>query len=56
MVRAQLLLGDALAAKGDNAGACAAYKVVVDRWAGAKPRSITAEEAKRKAGKLACGR
>jgi serine/threonine-protein kinase len=54
VTRASLLLGDALAAKGDPEGACAAYKVVVDRWGAARPRSITAEQAKRGMGKLGC--
>jgi predicted Zn-dependent protease len=47
-------LGQALAAKGDKKGACAAYKVVLDRWGKARPRSTTAERAKKQATELGC--
>jgi serine/threonine-protein kinase len=43
--RAHLWLGMAREAKGDKPGACAAYRVVRDRWGKAKPRSVTAEKA-----------
>jgi serine/threonine-protein kinase len=43
--RAHLWLGLAREAKGDKAGACAAYRVVRERWGKAKPRSVTAEKA-----------
>jgi serine/threonine-protein kinase len=54
--RAHLLLGKAREAAGDRAGACAAYRKVVDRWGRAKPRSVTADHARARAGKLGCGR
>jgi serine/threonine-protein kinase len=44
-VRAHLWLGMAREAKNDKAGACAAYRVVRERWGKAKPRSVTAEKA-----------
>jgi eukaryotic-like serine/threonine-protein kinase len=46
-------LGDALAAKGDRAGACAAYQVVVGRW-GKDARSVTAQAARAGRAKLRC--
>ena len=52
--RAIAMLGDALEATGDRAGACAAYGRVVARWGGAKPRSVTAEGASKKARALGC--
>jgi serine/threonine-protein kinase len=52
--RGWLDLGTALEQKGDRAGACDAYKVVVGRWGKAKPRSVTAEKAKARSGALAC--
>jgi serine/threonine-protein kinase len=54
--RARLWLGEAREAKGDRAGACADYAAVVRRWGGAKPRSVTAEEASRRAAALGCPR
>ena len=53
-VRAHLLLGRALEAKGDPAGACAAYGVVLTSWGAAKPRSVSASQAKDRARALAC--
>jgi serine/threonine-protein kinase len=53
-VRAVLHRGMALEAKGDTTGACAAYAIVVDRWGAAKPRSVTADEARARAKKLGC--
>jgi serine/threonine protein kinase len=53
-MHAALNLGQALEATGDKAGACAAFKVVVDRWGNAKPRSVTAEKARERAKALAC--
>jgi eukaryotic-like serine/threonine-protein kinase len=50
------LLGHALEARGDRAGACAAYSVVLDRWGGARPRSITAERARGRVKILGCKR
>jgi eukaryotic-like serine/threonine-protein kinase len=54
--RGLLFLGQALEAKGDTAGACAAYGRVVDRWGNAKPRSITAEKAKARTAALRCAK
>ncbi|MEZ4392885.1 MAG: protein kinase [Polyangiales bacterium] len=45
-MRATRDLGAARAATGDRAGACAAWRTVVDRWGRATPRSITAEDAR----------
>jgi serine/threonine-protein kinase len=53
-VRAQLLLGRALEAKSDTEGACAAYGEVLTWWGSAKPRSITAEQAKERRTRLGC--
>ena len=55
-VRAHLLLGQAREATGDEPGACAAYQRVLDRWGQAKPRSVTAEQAKRRFLALHCKR
>jgi serine/threonine-protein kinase len=51
---AEVLLGQALDRAGDKAGACAAWKTVVDPWGAAKPRSVHAETAKALAAKAAC--
>jgi serine/threonine-protein kinase len=51
--RAHLHLGDALAQAGDARGACAAYKVVVDRW-GSDKRSVSAKAARAKRAALRC--
>ncbi len=56
VARAQLMLGDALSARGDVSGACAAYGSVVERWGSAKPRSVSAEIAKKSMGRLPCKR
>lgn len=55
-VRASFFLGEARGAKGDVAGACAAYRAVLDRWDAARPRSVTAERARAQSKALACGR
>jgi serine/threonine-protein kinase len=52
---ARLDLADALAQRGDRAGACASYTVVLARWSDAKPRSVTAEAARAAAKKAGCG-
>ncbi|HEY6460662.1 MAG TPA: protein kinase, partial [Polyangiaceae bacterium] len=52
--RGWLDLGAALEAKGDRAGACSAYGVVVSRWGHARPRSTTAERAKSRVAALGC--
>ncbi len=53
-VRAHLLLGQAREATGDAVGACAAYRVVVDRWGQAKPRSVSAEQAAARLQAMGC--
>jgi serine/threonine-protein kinase len=53
-VQARLHLGEALEHTGDHAGACAAYGSVLQRWGHAKPRSVTADEARAHATKLGC--
>ena len=55
-MRAQLLLAQSLEAQGDKRGACAAYADVLARWGAAKPRSVSAELARRHAASLACER
>jgi eukaryotic-like serine/threonine-protein kinase len=52
----QVWLGKAFEAKGDKQGACAAYKVLLDRWGKAKPRSVSADEARARSKALGCGR
>ena len=52
--RGWLDLGAALEAKGDRLGACDSYRVVLDRWGKAKPRSVTAEKARARSTALAC--
>jgi serine/threonine protein kinase/tetratricopeptide (TPR) repeat protein len=46
--RSFYFLGMALENKGDLEGAKKAYQVVVDRWGNAKPKSVTAEAAKKR--------
>jgi tetratricopeptide (TPR) repeat protein len=53
-VRASLLLGQALEAKRDVAGACKAYQSVVSQWGNAKPRSVTGSAARARLGALRC--
>jgi hypothetical protein len=53
-VRAHEELGEALAAKGDAAGACAEFGVVLGYWGKAKPRSVTADRARDGMRRLAC--
>ncbi len=53
-VRAHLWLGMAREAAGDKDGACAAYRVVRDRWGKARPRSVTADKAAERARALSC--
>jgi serine/threonine-protein kinase len=45
---AQLYLGAALEGTGDKDGARAAYRIIVDRWGKAIPRSFTADKARRR--------
>ncbi|MGO8995385.1 MAG: protein kinase domain-containing protein [Polyangiaceae bacterium] len=53
--RAHFALGQVLEAKGDVAGACKSYAVVVSRWGSAKPRSVTGSQAKARMAALRCG-
>ena len=53
-VRASLLLGQALEAKNDVAGACTAYQRVVHQWGSATPRSVTASAARARISALKC--
>jgi serine/threonine-protein kinase len=52
--RANLWLGHAREAKGDKDGACKAYQVVLSRWGRAKPRSVSAEDARLRIKALGC--
>ena len=52
--RAWFFLGEARAAKGDRQGACAAYGKLLEHWGAAKPRSLTAEKARRRQLALRC--
>jgi eukaryotic-like serine/threonine-protein kinase len=53
-VRARLDLGRAREGTGDRAGACRAYAEVLARWGSARPRSLTADEARRRTRALGC--
>jgi len=53
-VRAWLELGTALEQQGDTAGACKAYRAVLDRWGHARPRSLTADRARARSTALGC--
>jgi serine/threonine-protein kinase len=53
-MQARLELGQALEQKGDSKGACAAYGLVTAQWGHAKPRSVTAEQAKQRMKSLHC--
>ncbi|WP_394844999.1 serine/threonine-protein kinase [Pendulispora brunnea] len=55
-VRAHLWLGLAKERTGDVPGACAAYRVVLDRWGAAKPPSLSAREAAQRSRTLGCRR
>ncbi|WP_394834946.1 protein kinase [Pendulispora rubella] len=52
--RAFLWLGEAKEGTADKQAACDAYGVVLQRWGNAKPRSVSAEEAKRRSRALGC--
>jgi serine/threonine-protein kinase len=41
-------------ARGDTQGACAAFRVVLDRWGSARPRSVTADAARSRLRALSC--
>lgn len=51
--RAYAGLGDALGAKKDRAGACAAYQIVLDRW-GNEHRSVTAQAVRTRRSQIRC--
>ena len=53
-VRAHAWLARALHAQGDPAGACEQFRYVVDRWTRGRPRSVTAQAARREALALGC--
>jgi serine/threonine-protein kinase len=56
-VRSHLWLGEAIEASGGAAkDACDEYAFVVARWGGAKPRSVSADEARAHARALGCSR
>lgn len=54
LTRTSLLYGRALEERGEKGRACEAYGAVVGRWGEARPRSVTAEEALRRARALGC--
>jgi hypothetical protein len=54
-VHTHLYLGELDEQSGDKPSACAHYAKVLDRWGHAKPRSVTADEARAHATKLGCG-
>jgi serine/threonine-protein kinase len=54
-VRAQLLLGEALEARGDTSGACLAYGRVLEAWGTAQPRSVTADRARERRARMKPG-
>jgi tetratricopeptide (TPR) repeat protein len=51
---AHLYLGELDEQSGDKPSACAHYAKVLERWGHAKPRSVTADEARAHATKLGC--
>jgi serine/threonine-protein kinase len=53
-VRDHLYLGELDEQAGNKPSACAHYAVVLSRWGHAKPRSVTADEARAHATKLGC--
>jgi hypothetical protein len=54
--QSHLYLGMAREALRDKEGACSAYKVVQGRWGNARPRSVTADEARARSKALGCGK
>jgi tetratricopeptide (TPR) repeat protein len=54
LFRGHAWLADALAGRGDVAGACAEYATVLGRWGHAKPRSVTADHARARRQALGC--
>jgi eukaryotic-like serine/threonine-protein kinase len=55
-VRARYWLGRGYEAKGDVSSACTEYEGVLDRWGDARPRSVTADDARKRAHALRCAR
>jgi serine/threonine-protein kinase len=53
-LHAQLDLGSALERSSDVAGACVQYGAILAQWGRAKPRSVTADEARARAKSLGC--
>ncbi len=53
-IAASYELGLALEAKGDDPGACTAYRSVVELWGRAKPLPLTAKKAKKRRAALGC--
>ena len=53
-MRADLLHGRALEARGDRDRACQVFARILARWGEARPRSVTAEEARRRGRSLGC--
>jgi serine/threonine-protein kinase len=54
-LRDRFLLGLALEEQGRGAEACAQYSAILARWGHARPRSVSADEARAHATKLGCG-
>jgi serine/threonine-protein kinase len=52
--RTHLYLDELDEQRGDKAAACAQFAKILDRWGHAKPRSVTADEARAHARKLGC--
>jgi hypothetical protein len=50
----ELRLGELDEQSGNNPSACAHYAKLLERWGHAKPRSVTADEARARATKLGC--
>jgi eukaryotic-like serine/threonine-protein kinase len=55
-VQAQYWLGRGYEAKADVSSACTAYEDVLDRWGDARPRSSTADDARKRSQALHCAR
>jgi serine/threonine-protein kinase len=53
-VHSNLYLGELDEQSGNKASACGHYAKVLERWGHAKPRSVTADEARAHATKLGC--
>jgi serine/threonine-protein kinase len=53
-MRTNLFFGRVLEERGARARACEVYRDIVSRWGQARPRSVTAEEARRRSASLGC--